>query len=349
MSGTSEALEDVDLLLENSAYNVTSHFTMGGAEFTPDELDDEDRSSIFEVDDRRIIQEQALDITKLYFQQGPPARTLIKVHLLKATNAADTETARTAVNVLFQIGAATELLVYLRTKYIARNAGYAAALRQLNCLVSVCWDGFTKEEIQSLRKWARATVAGENELGHDLKPVQFSHPYADIFRGFQGICAQANRILVLDVKQRIELGFNPEVNEDEAKLKEEFTKFGFPADLSSALDKIDEKLGVSRDDFDFKGCMDLLRSFTERLYRSILDQYGDEGKKVREQDSAEVAKFFVVKGLIGADFSSMLVSQRHFLSNLASHRLKSREEDARLSRNMVIEMSLYLLRRLQVH
>ena len=46
-------------------------------------------------------------------------------------------------------------------------------------------------------------------------------------------------------------------------------------------------------------------------------------------------------------FALMIAQQRHFLSDLGSHRIKSREEDARLSKNMVIEMSLYILRRFE--
>lgn len=141
-------------------------------------------------------------------------------------------------------------------------------------------------------------------------------------------------------------GNNQEINEDKETLKLEFSKYDFPGDLAETLDKIDQELNNANDDFDFKGCMDLIRSFTEKFYKTLalkLDK--NEGKEMDEKDSVKTAKFFKDKNLISDDQSKILVALRHFLSNFGSHRLKSRPEDARLSRNMMIEFSLYLLRR----
>ncbi len=139
---------------------------------------------------------------------------------------------------------------------------------------------------------------------------------------------------------------NPEVNKDKEILKRTFQKYRFPSDLSDTLNKIDEKLSTARDTFDYKGCMDLIRSFTERFYKSVaigLDK--DSGNKLDEKDSENVARFLKEKGVISDDQGKILVALRHFLSNFGSHRLKSRPEDARLSRNMAIEFSLYITRR----
>lgn len=135
-----------------------------------------------------------------------------------------------------------------------------------------------------------------------------------------------------------------EINEDKQALKQEFTKYNFPPDLSDTLDKIDEKINTARDNFDYKGCMDLIRSFTERFYRIIALNL-DKECKLDEKDSKAVARFLKEKSVISDDQGEILIALRHFLSNFGSHRLKSRPEDARLSRNMVIEFSLYILRR----
>ncbi len=141
-------------------------------------------------------------------------------------------------------------------------------------------------------------------------------------------------------------GNNQEINEDKETLKSEFRRYKFPEDLSETLDKIDQKLRNANDSFDYKGCMDLIRSFTERFYESLAkDLNAEEGKKMDEKDSEKTAKFFKEQNLISEDQSKILISLRHFLSNAGSHRLKSRPEDARLSRNMTIEFCLYLLRR----
>lgn len=257
------------------------------------------------------------------------------------------EAAKTVVSTLFQTGNIDDFIEYVVANF-NKNGTYDVipSLLRLNHLLGYVWSSFNKDQIRRIRKWSQDVIDKRNELGKDI--MGYNNLDDNMLRKIVfGILEQTNRILVKDVRKRIELGFNPEINQDEKIIKDEISKFGFPQDLSEALNKIDEKLTSSRDAFDFKGTMDLLRSFTERLYRSVLDQYGDEGKKIHEQDSEEVSKYFVEKGLVNEDFGKMIASQRHFISNTASHRLKSREEDARLSKNMVIEMSLYILRRLQ--
>lgn len=141
---------------------------------------------------------------------------------------------------------------------------------------------------------------------------------------------------------------NQEINEDKEKLKKEFKRYSFPDDLTDTLNKIDEKFNSASDSFDYKGCMDLIRSFTERLYQSIAKVIDQEEKiKIDVKDSEKTAKYFKEKGLISHDQSEILTSLRHFLSNNASHRLKSHLEDARLSKNMTIEFSLYLIERMK--
>jgi hypothetical protein len=336
--------DDIELLLENSMLDPNGHFSVDDKAYAFSGITDR---IIQSGKTQCIVQQQTIDISKIYYQQGAPAQAMIVAFLVASLDDEREEFVRTIANVLFQIGTLEKLISQLRLKFKdADQKGYANALDQLNRIICIGWEGMHKTEIRSLREWCGNVLVGSNDLGEDLENY-FDETH--VSKLIKAIHAQTNRILVLDVRQRIELGFNPEINEDEAKLKEGFTKFGFPKDLSQALDKIDQKLSASKDAFDFKGCMDLLRSFTERLYRSILDQYGEEGKKIHEQSADEVATFFKKKGLVGENFGDMIVSQRHFLSNLASHRLKSREEDARLSKNMIIEMSLYLLRRFQLH
>jgi hypothetical protein len=122
--------------------------------------------------------------------------------------------------------------------------------------------------------------------------------YWQIRNLIESIYNQTTHILAGDVEKRIDTGFNPQINEDKEELKKEVSRFGFPADLSETLDKIDLKFSQAHDAFDFKGCMDLIRAFTERLYRSILDSYGEKGKKVDEKDSEKVAKFLEEQGLV---------------------------------------------------
>lgn len=56
-------------------------------------------------------------------------------------------------------------------------------------------------------------------------------------------------------------GTNLEINQDQEKLKEIINTFGFDSALNESINKIDQKLYVAQDDFDFKGCIDLIRAF----------------------------------------------------------------------------------------
>jgi len=338
------ALQDIKLLLENSLIEPSRIFiNEDGQIHDYGSLD----TIVEEPEKVNIYHPQALLISKLYYQKNKETQVAIVALLVKKLHAQH-EIARTSIVALFQISSTDDLLDAITDPDVFTHPysdGLSTTLSTLNQLLAGAWKGFTKTQINKIREWCASTHQKTTPLGAYL--FMRRSAYSGVYDAFERISNQINRILVRDVRTRIESGFNPEINEDVVRVKEELSKFGFPSDLSVALDKIDLKFDTSRDAFDFKGTMDLLRSFTERLYRSILDEYGKSGKDIKEQDSEQVAAFFQEKGLISPDFAQMLASQRHFLSNQASHRLKSREEDARLSKNMVIEMSLYLLRRVE--
>jgi hypothetical protein len=341
---TEDMLNDINLLLENSTIDAGSHFKIDD-NFVPINM----RNDIYPNQDGHVIDlihDQSLTISKIFYQQNKGKQSVIKQYLLEKLPEGG-QVCATVVNVFYQIGALSDLIEYIKSNTKVADNYTFHTLKQINFMLFLFWSSINKTDVISLRDWVKESLDGINAYGKQLAVV--SGNTATHKKLLNGILQQTNRILVQDIKYRVDAGFNPEINIDEKELKEEFTKFGFPTDLSEALDKIDQKFNASHDAFDFKGCMDLLRSFTERLYRTILDQYGEKGKAIHEQDSEAVAKFFKKNGLIGENFADMLVNQRHFLSNLASHRLKSREDDARLSKNMVIEMSLYLLKRFKSH
>lgn len=342
MAVDTTAIEDVEILLENSYVDETADFLVTGRESTFGSS----KNDISESPDLiKLIHDQAVAISKIFYQKNKETQGEIVKTLIGNIGIRD-EITRTVVYTLFQIGAFDQLLAHAKQYFDdIFNKGFFETIMVIGYLVYGFWDDFSRDQIKDIRLWSGGSKQGDTALAISLN--RNNEKAADLNWAFANLYAQTNKVLVKDVKKRIELGYNPEINEDEIKIKEEFTKFGFPADLSQALDKVDQKFNASKDAFDFKGTMDLLRSFTERLYRSILDEYGEEGKKVKEQDSEVVAKFFTKKGLVNNHFGNMIASQRHFISDLASHRLKSREEDARLSKNMVIEMSLYLMRRLR--
>lgn len=222
--------------------------------------------------------------------------------------------------VLHRTGKIVEAIKKVKTEIGESNIGYNNALEILSKILNYEWDVISEADLNDIKEIFKGT--DNNSILDRINSIEI-------------------KLLEYELQE-----VNQEVNEDKETLVKEFNRFGFPKDLAETLDKIDQKLKSAADDFDFKGCMDLIRSFTERFYESIASSLGGNGK-VDGKDSEQVAKFFQKYDLISEEQGKILTSLRHFLSNWGSHRLKSKPEDARLSRNMAIEFSLYITRRLE--
>ncbi|MGA2911479.1 MAG: hypothetical protein ABSE17_02475 [Candidatus Levyibacteriota bacterium] len=204
---------------------------------------------------------------------------------------------------------------------------------------------FKPNEISELDSWVDDVVKRRNELGQTI--YDYSSLYENHVKVFDLLFKTINVIITKNLTNEIMSGYNPEINKDKLELEEEFKRYSFPNDLSATLNKVEQKLVNAADDFDYKDCMDLIRSFTERLYQMLaLEIDSKDGKNLDEKDANRVAKFFIEHKLISQEQGDILISLRHFLSNLGVHRLKSKIEDARLSKNMTVEFSLYLMKRL---
>ena len=80
---------------------------------------------------------------------------------------------------------------------------------------------------------------GKNKLGKVIATRRYA--YGNILQLIDAILNQTTHILAEDIEERINTGYNPEINEDREEIKREASRFGFPVDLSETLDKIDLK------------------------------------------------------------------------------------------------------------
>lgn len=336
---------DIEILLEKSTLVGHNDVRLDNNELInlqgPDSTIDESMRTL------EIVHAQAESIKKLFFQNNKDNQQQILALLVDSLGVGG-QISRTSSLSLIETGNIAKLIETIRDNYTDHaQHGYYISLILLNGYIRLFWRHLPLSQVRVLREWTSKTRLGENQLGGAVARAPMV--YGRIRQLVEAVHNQTTHILAADIVERIDNGYNPEVNEDKEELKKEVSRFGFPADLSETLDKIDQKFSEAHDAFDFKGCLDLIRAFTERLYRSILDTYDSDGRKIDEKDSEAVAKFLENKGLISDHFAAMIAQLRHFLSDQGSHRIKSREEDARLSKNMVIEMSLYLLRRFAHH
>jgi len=203
---------------------------------------------------------------------------------------------------------------------------------------------FAEEDVEALHYWTEAYLNRKSEVGKDAS--RFHILYEDFERIIILIREKTVTILSRNFTNQIDLNFNPDINTDEVKIKDLFVEFGFPIDMVESLNHINDQLNNGDTPFKFKNTMDSIRAFTERLFEMVAKSINPDSK-IDGKNSEAAVKYFREKGLIAEDMASLITSLRHFLSNNGVHRLKSRREDARIAKNLVVEISLYLITRLK--
>lgn len=299
-------------------------------------------------EDIDFVNKQVILLKKLFSNFSTSERTYLKTILLERLTNSNTLIGSTIFNTLIHIGSFDEAFNLITDNYKSYNR--KVELEQLKLLIVILkneWNIFSIAQIEKIYNWSNNSLDANNKIGRDSR----SYPslYKEHNPTWVKLFKQSNALLVEDLQSRLEGGIDLEIDLDKEELTKGFRRFGFTEDLEDTLEKIDKKLAVAEDDFDHKNCIDLLRSFSERLYEQIAKTARiTRWKSGDEKDSEKVAALFKESGLLSDDQAKLLTSLRHFLSNEGSHRLKSKREDARLSRNMTIEFSLYLIRRLEI-
>ncbi|MDO9464583.1 MAG: hypothetical protein Q7J67_04720 [bacterium] len=155
--------------------------------------------------------------------------------------------------------------------------------------------------------------------------------------------------------ERVEEELSPinlEINQDKKDLKKQIKKYNLPNALGESLDNIEKKLRESKTKFDYKSCIDHIRSFIESLLITI-------AKNVRlicEIPITEPLDKFVAArnylknksvGFYSVKQDKLLEGIYAFLSDSGTHKLTSDKEYARLGINTAVESALFLFKRLE--
>lgn len=203
---------------------------------------------------------------------------------------------------------------------------------------------FKEEEVELLHDWAVEYLSGRSEVGEESR--EFDSLYSEFTKVIRVLHEKANMIITDNFTNQINAGFNPDINSDETRVREYLEEIGFPKDMVESLHHINDQINKSDTPFEFKNTMDSIRAFTERLFEMIAKSI-DASTDIDGKDSKTAAKFFKEHGLVSGNMADLITSLRHFLSNDGVHRLKSKREDARIAKNIVVEVALYLLMRLK--
>ena len=225
------------------------------------------------------------------------------------------------------------------------NTAYLRSFEVLADAIKHRPDIFSTEVVEQVLDYAEDYISGNSEIGKHARG-EYGSLYDDITAVIKEVYFVANEVLVKDFAKQIDTAFNPELNVDEKKVIEEISYLGFPLDLTEQLRYITDLIDNANEPKQYRTVMSAIRVFTERFYEQTAKSL-DPLSKIDGKDAEKVAKFFKEKRLLSTDMADLLKAHRHFLSNDGTHRLKSRKEDARIAKNITIELSLYIVTRLR--
>ncbi|MCG9479573.1 MAG: hypothetical protein K9H14_05105 [Actinomycetia bacterium] len=342
-------VQKIDLILNNVYVEDSNNYIITGNHKRYIYADQGSEVNIEQYpEDFDFANKQVILLRKLFLNLSISDKTYFKNILLERLTKSNFVIGPTIFNTLIHIGSFDEAFNLIIDGYEDYNN--KLALKQFELLIHILkneWNIFSTLQIERIYNWFNDALDANNKIGSKYR--KYPSLYEDHIKIWSKLFNQSNELLIKDLDSHLESGIDLEINLDKKELTKEFRRFSFPDDLEETLEKIDKKLTVARDDFDHKNCIDLLRSFTERLYEQIAKTINiNKWRSGDEKNSDKVATLFKESGLISDDQAKLLSSLRHFLSNKGSHRLKSKREDARLSRNMTIEFSLYLIRLLEI-
>jgi hypothetical protein len=178
--------------------------------------------------------------------------------------------------------------------------------------------------------------AEERQLGRELELVQQTF----------------DRVLYLRLQAELMEGANPEINTDQQVLVSRMEELGFRRDIVGSLQDLDRKIHEAGKPVDFKGCMDLARTIFEEIAEdsgrkaATLVGYTLTPKDVKS-NFGPWKEVLVKTGAITGGEGVLLQTLYDYVSTAGTHRLGSKPEQVRVTRNMIIELGLLVVGRVQ--
>jgi uncharacterized protein Smg (DUF494 family) len=162
--------------------------------------------------------------------------------------------------------------------------------------------------------------------------------------------SRIDRVRYLRLKKELFEGQNPEINTDKQALVSRLEAMGFRKDIVAALQSFDVKLYAAGTPLDFKGCMDLLRTIYEEITEDAAKTVATRRSKPTPNYSKPFqpwAQYLETEGVLTSEERELVQKLYNYLSNAGAHTLGSAPEQVRVSRNMVIELGLIMVGRVQ--
>jgi hypothetical protein len=162
--------------------------------------------------------------------------------------------------------------------------------------------------------------------------------------------SRIERVRYLRLKKELFEGHNPEINTDKQLLISRLETLGFRKEIVTALQSLDVKLYAAGTPLDYKGCMEIVRTIYEEITEDAAKKVATiKGKPplTYSRPFQPWAQYLETEGVVTGDERELVQKLYNYLSNAGAHTLGSAPEQVRVSRNMVIELGLMMVGRVE--
>jgi len=296
-----------------------------------------------ESGDAEIANEQLILLRTLYAQCDDKLKAQFAAFLIKQI---DLKNAKVISHCLFEIGKLADLITVINhplTKSEHRLALWASLIEKLTAESH----RFTEADINALDQMA---------VGWSKKYPKLSAQFSvrpdvalAIVKALDHLRGRIDKVRYLRLKRQLFEGQNPEINTDKQVLVSRLEALGFRQEIVKALDQLDVKLYSAGTPLDFKGCMDLLRTIYEKIFEDAAKAASTKVARPLPQTGAfqPWRQYLENENVITRDEGEVAQKLYNYLSNAGAHRLGSEPEQARVTKNIVIELGLMVVGRVQ--
>ena len=159
-----------------------------------------------------------------------------------------------------------------------------------------------------------------------------------LIREAEGCVAAIQRVRYLRLLRELREGVNPEINTDKQALVTGMEQLGFRKDIAEAFQEVDRKLISAASTFDFRGCMDLSRAAFEKIVEVVQPDLRARHPSERVLQNC---------GVVDEKEAELLQKFYNYVSSSGSHDLGSAPDEARVTKNITIELGLLVVNRVK--
>ena len=167
------------------------------------------------------------------------------------------------------------------------------------------------------------------------------------------IIGQVTRIQYLRLRRGLRESENFEVHQDRDRLVDNLGALGFSNKLTEFLKFSEVEFAKANDAFDYKTCVDQVRSFFAELLNETAEKIATRRgetlaeAKVDSKYPAEVRGYLQKTDFFSEPFKKLVDGLYAFMSDEGTHTLGATKDVARIARNIAIEIGLLITKRLQ--